>query len=79
MGGTGPLHLAAALKTPVIGLFPPHPEINVKRWGALSEKAINIEAAPCEHFEKNELYPDLHGIKPEDVFKIIQEQWHIGN
>ena len=32
-GGTGPLHVAAALGTPVLGLFPNHPVTGPQRWG----------------------------------------------
>lgn len=77
VGSTGPLHLAAALKTPAIGLFPPHQDLDVKRWGALSNQVINIEAAPCEHFNKGERCQDLHMIQPEAVLKTMQERWHL--
>jgi heptosyltransferase III len=75
VGSTGPLHLAAALKTPVIGLFPPHQDLDVKRWGALANEAINIEAAPCEHFNKGERCQDLHMITPEAVLKTMEQHW----
>lgn len=77
VGSTGPLHLAAALKTPVIGLFPPHQDLDVKRWGALSKQAINLEAAACEHFHKGERCKDLHMISPEMVLKLMQERWNL--
>lgn len=41
--GTGPLHIAAALGTQTIGLFPPVHAIDSKRWGPLQDGAINIE------------------------------------
>lgn len=75
VGSTGPLHLAAALNTPVIGLFPPHADMNVMRWGALSERAINIEAAPCEHYEKEIRCQDLHTVSPEQVYGVMQKEW----
>lgn len=76
VGSTGPLHLAAALKTPVIGLFPPHQDLDVKRWGALSHQAINLEAAPCEHFKQGERCADLHMIQPEEVLALMKSRWH---
>ncbi len=36
---TGPLHLAAALGTPVIGLYPPVAGMNPRRWGPVGEHA----------------------------------------
>ncbi|MBI3004626.1 MAG: glycosyltransferase family 9 protein [Ignavibacteriales bacterium] len=35
---TGPLHIAAAVGTPVIGFYPDIPACSVKRWGPLSEQ-----------------------------------------
>ena len=32
-GSTGPLHIAAALGRPTIGLFPDHPVLGPHRWG----------------------------------------------
>lgn len=42
---TGPLHIAAAMKIPTIGIFCRRPMCCVKRWGALSPNAINIEVS----------------------------------
>lgn len=41
--GTGPLHLAAALGTPTIGLFPRFRGCNQARWGAVGAHVINLE------------------------------------
>ena len=35
---TGPLHIAAALGTPVIGIYPQHTPMSAKRWGPRTEK-----------------------------------------
>jgi heptosyltransferase-2 len=37
---TGPLHLAVAMNTPVVGLFPQHTAMSVKRWGPYTDKKI---------------------------------------
>ncbi len=37
---TGPLHIAAAVGTPVIGFFPPVRVMSPKRWGPLTEKQV---------------------------------------
>ncbi len=40
--GTGPLHIAAALGTPTLGLFPPVKPIDIGRWGALGRNAMSL-------------------------------------
>lgn len=39
---TGTLHIAAALTTPVVGLYPNSPAISAKRWGPYSHNATVI-------------------------------------
>ena len=43
--GTGPLHIAAALGRPTLGLFPPIKPIDIARWGALGRQASSLSAA----------------------------------
>ena len=47
---TGPLHIAAAVGTPVIAFYPPIMECSSRRWGPLTEKKIVFTAdnALCE-------------------------------
>ncbi len=46
--GTGPLHMAAALGRPTLGLFPPIKPIDPGRWGALGVQAQSLCApAAC--------------------------------
>lgn len=40
--GTGPLHMAAAMGRPVLGLFPPIKPIDPARWGALGTQAQSL-------------------------------------
>lgn len=40
--GTGPLHVAAALGTRTLGLFPPVKPIDIARWGALGRNAVSL-------------------------------------
>lgn len=42
--GTGPLHVAAALGIPVLGLFPPVKPVDAARWGALGAQARSLTA-----------------------------------
>lgn len=37
---TGPLHLAVAMGTPVVGLFPQHTAMSAKRWGPYTDKRV---------------------------------------
>jgi ADP-heptose:LPS heptosyltransferase len=47
--GTGPLHLAAALGKPTLGLFPPLKPIDPVRWAALGVQAQNLALEmPCQ-------------------------------
>lgn len=39
---TGPLHLAAALGSPAIGLFAPRKGVSVGRWAALGDRAVSV-------------------------------------
>lgn len=41
---TGPLHLAAALGTPTIGLYAPRHGLGVDRWAALGSDVVNLQA-----------------------------------
>jgi heptosyltransferase-3 len=41
-GSTGPLHIAAALGRPVLGLYPDHPVLGVHRWGPRGKYAEAI-------------------------------------
>ncbi len=46
---TGPLHIAAAVGTPVVAFYPPILQCSSKRWGPLTEKKVIFEpsAADC--------------------------------
>src|SRR5581483_2968476 len=52
---TGPGHLAAALGTPSIGLFPLRRVLSKERWGFRGPRATNLSPEPlrscpnCEH------------------------------
>jgi ADP-heptose:LPS heptosyltransferase len=43
--GTGPLHLAAALGTATLGLFPPRKGVGVDRWAALGRAAVSVQTS----------------------------------
>ena len=45
--GTGPLHLAAALGTPALGLYPPRKGVALDRWAPLGRAAVGVQAYRC--------------------------------
>jgi heptosyltransferase-2 len=46
---TGPLHIAAAVGTPVLGLYPQHTAMSVRRWGPCTErKVLFVPEKPVE-------------------------------
>ncbi len=69
---TGPLHIAAALKTPVIGFYPPVVPMSVKRWGPYTEAKkifvsdVGMECEKCIG-EKCRFWNCMERIKPEDA------------
>ncbi|GAC1515967.1 MAG: glycosyltransferase family 9 protein [Gemmatimonadaceae bacterium] len=50
--GTGPLHLAAALGTNALGLFPSTPPIHPARWAPLGRRASFLAAAWCHNCDR---------------------------
>ncbi|MET0323179.1 MAG: glycosyltransferase family 9 protein [Duganella sp.] len=71
--GTGPLHLAAALGRPVVGLFPPIEPIHPVRWAALGIRAHNlVNAAGCGQCADPARCTCMEAIAPQQVFDIVQ-------
>ena len=72
---TGPLHLASALKIKTIGLYCHRRMSCVQHWGAMGEKAVNIEVSK-EFCDKNCSSDKEHcnfenGISTEEVINSI--------
>ncbi|USX15523.1 glycosyltransferase family 9 protein [Oxalobacteraceae bacterium OTU3CAMAD1] len=71
--GTGPLHLAAALGRPVVGLFPPLKPIDPSRWAAIGPRAHNlVTAQACGHCADPARCTCMLAIAPQQVFDIVQ-------
>lgn len=71
--GTGPLHLSAALGRPTLGLFPPIKPIDIARWGALGERAVNLAAAQaCGQCQDKAACRCMEAITPQQVGDVIQ-------
>jgi ADP-heptose:LPS heptosyltransferase len=74
--GTGPLHLAAALGRPVVGLFPPLKPIDPTRWAAVGPRAHNlVTAQACGHCADPARCTCMVAIAPEQVHQLVR-QWH---
>ncbi|MYM35774.1 glycosyl transferase family 9 [Duganella sp. FT94W] len=71
--GTGPLHLAAALGRPVVGLFPPLKPIDPARWAALGERATNlVRPQGCGNCADPAQCGCMLAITPQQVFDVIR-------
>lgn len=69
-GSTGPLHIAAAVGTPVIGLYPATAEMGPWRWAPLTPHARILHAsAICSACKPS--CPCLAAISPEAVLKAV--------
>lgn len=70
---TGPLHLAVAMGTPVVGLYPQHTAMSAKRWGPYTErKAVLVPDRPgdCTVCIENKTACEcMATISVDDVFR----------
>jgi ADP-heptose:LPS heptosyltransferase/O-antigen ligase len=74
--GTGPLHLAAAMGRPVVGLFPPIKPIDPVRWAALGPRATNLVHEPgCGQCSDPERCSCMQAITPQQVLDVIRS-WY---
>ena len=72
---SGPMHLAAAVGIPVVGLFGP---VDEKRWGPLSTNSIVLRGQEgCENCREKRRechdFPCITTLEPEKVKKAISE------
>lgn len=75
VNSTGPLHIAAALGTRVLGLFPPEKGKDIGRWGPLGQHAIVLEAPLCTACEQRTTpCTCMQNITVHDVKSLI-ENW----
>jgi lipopolysaccharide heptosyltransferase I len=72
-GDTGPMHLAAFVKTPVVGIFgPTDPVVNApygESWTTIVRK--DVECSPCRDRDCERL-ACLDAISYEDVFRVVK-------
>ncbi|MCZ6774984.1 MAG: glycosyltransferase family 9 protein [Ignavibacteria bacterium] len=70
---TGPLHLAVAVGTPVVGLYPQHTAMSAKRWGPYSGRnRVLVPKKPVDCTDclrkKDELCSCMASISVEEVY-----------
>lgn len=72
---TGPLHIAAAVGTPVVAFYPPIRQCSSARWGPLTDRKIIFEpsAADCPRCKGGACQSDvcMESIRVEDVQKAV--------
>jgi ADP-heptose:LPS heptosyltransferase len=74
--GTGPLHLAAALGKPTLGLFPPLKPIHPGRWAPLGAKAqVLCEEKSCSGCTNSSTCACMNNITPQQVAGVVL-QWY---
>ena len=77
VSGTGPLHMAAALGTRCLGLFPKEDIMSKTRWQALGSRAASITTdKPCPGSCSNTDCACMRALTPQMVQGYI-EGWHL--
>lgn len=77
VSGTGPLHMAAALGTRCLGLFPCKTRIDKTHWGAIGKQATSIDAnRQCLGNYSNTDCACMRALTPKMVQGYI-EGWHL--
>ncbi len=74
---TGPLHIAAAIRTPVIGFYPPILQCSAVRWGPYTnkKKVFTAESARCPLCKGGACQSNvcMDQITVDQVFHAVQE------
>lgn len=71
---TGPLHLAAALGTPTLGLYVPRKGLGVERWAALGPAALSVQVARhCARRCQNGACPCIEALLPERIVRALPD------
>jgi heptosyltransferase-1 len=71
-GDTGPLHLAAALRVPVVGIFGPTNPARNGPYGT-SSKVLRSALSQTNHSRRDQPEEGLLEISPEEVFLAAQQ------
>ncbi len=73
--GTGPLHIAAALGTQTLGLYPAQATINSLRWGPIGRNTATLEAPHCSLSLQKKRCNCMEKLLPEQVLLYIEKHW----
>jgi heptosyltransferase III len=74
---TGPLHLAAAVGTPVVGLYPQITAMSPARWGPYTDRKrvfVPLRPADCRECEGGKPCTCMASIAVHEVWKAVREQ-----
>jgi ADP-heptose:LPS heptosyltransferase len=77
-GDTGPLHIAATTRTPIVGIFGPTLPARSAPWRdpAVPTESVEIQALPCRPCEQRVCLPGdfrcLTTLKPDDVISAAE-------
>lgn len=81
-GDTGPLHIATAVGTPVIGLYGSMPVLRTGSYGENSSvlysdrNCVPCNKRKCKYIKKKELYtPCMKDITPDKVFNLVEKHF----
>lgn len=76
VGSTGPLHIAAAVGMPVLGLFPPKQTMDPKRWQPVGPKArYLVHDVDCQQVCSNTSCACMQALTVDQVVEVICE-WY---
>jgi ADP-heptose:LPS heptosyltransferase len=71
--GTGPLHMAAALGIPTLGLFPPIAPIHAERWGPVGAQAeVLCRPIGCNACDQPAACACMANITPDEVALVVR-------
>jgi len=71
---TGPLHIAAQLGVPTLGIYAPKKGLNPERWGPLGLNAYAVSLKKCRSSScSNDECACVKAIKAEDIFDSISQ------
>lgn len=74
---TGPIHVAAALGTPVVGLYPWQTAMSVRRWGPYTDRKVVLTPrtpSDCPECDGHSVCACMESISPDDVYTAVLSQ-----